>query len=65
MASFELDVTADPQAGFFQAVEKNYDCVLVTTGFAKFDPLRICSQLRSLDRTRFLPILLDRRTRRR
>jgi two-component system, cell cycle response regulator len=48
----------DPQAGFFQAVEKNYDCVLITTAFANFDPLRICSQLRSLDRTRFLPILL-------
>ena len=54
----ELDVTSDPQAGFFQAVEKNYDCILLATGFADFDPLRICSQLRSLDRTRFLPILL-------
>ncbi len=45
-------------SGFFQAVEKNYDCVLLSTNFANFDPLRICSQLRSLDRTRFLPILL-------
>lgn len=57
-AEYQVDVTADPQIGFFQAVEKNYDCVLITTGFANFDPLRICSQLRSLDRTRFLPILL-------
>jgi two-component system cell cycle response regulator len=32
--------------------------VLVSTGFAEFDPLRLCSQLRSLDRTRFLPIIL-------
>lgn len=55
---FLVDMTQDPQAGFFQAVEKNYDCVLITTAFANFDPLRICSQLRSLDRTRFLPILL-------
>ncbi len=54
----DLDVASDPQAGFFQAVEKNFDCVLLATGFANFDPLRICSQLRSLDRTRFLPILL-------
>ncbi len=56
--AYQCDVTHDPQAGFFNAVEKSYDCVLITTGFAAFDPLRICSQLRSLDRTRFLPILL-------
>ena len=31
---------------------------MVSTGFADFDPLRLCSQLRSLDRTRFLPIIL-------
>jgi two-component system, cell cycle response regulator len=54
----DLEVATDPQAGFFQAVEKNYDCVLLATGFSNFDPLRICSQMRSLDRTRFLPILL-------
>jgi two-component system cell cycle response regulator len=53
-----LEVATDPQLGFFQAVEKDFDCVLLATGFANFDPLRICSQLRSLDRTRFLPILL-------
>jgi len=53
-----LDIATDPQKGFFDAAEGNYDCVLVSTGFADFDPLRLCSQLRSLDRTRFLPILL-------
>lgn len=53
-----LDVVADPQAGFFQAAEEPYECVLVSTGFADFDPLRLCSHLRSLDRTRFLPIIL-------
>ena len=35
-----------------------YECILVSTGFDDFDPLRLCSQLRSLDRTRFLPIIL-------
>jgi two-component system cell cycle response regulator len=54
----ELDVAAEPHAGFFQAAENAYECVLVSTGFAEFDPLRLCSQLRSLDRTRFLPIIL-------
>jgi two-component system, cell cycle response regulator len=57
-ADFQIDVVRDPQVAFFQAVEKNYDSVLISTSFANFDPLRLCSQLRSLDRTRFLPILL-------
>jgi two-component system cell cycle response regulator len=56
--SAELDVVTDPHAGFFQAAEEPYECVLVSTGFTDFDPLRLCSQLRSLDRTRFLPIIL-------
>lgn len=54
----EIDVATDPHAGFFQAAENAYECVLISTGFADFDPLRLCSQLRSLDRTRFLPIIL-------
>jgi two-component system, cell cycle response regulator len=55
---FHVEVVRDPQVAFFQSVEKNYDCVLISTTFANFDPLRLCSQMRSLDRTRFLPILL-------
>ncbi|RRH96474.1 PleD family two-component system response regulator [Mesorhizobium tamadayense] len=56
--SVELDVATDPNAGFFQAAEAPYECVLISTAFADFDALRLCSQLRSLDRTRFLPIIL-------
>ncbi|CAM5353665.1 two-component system cell cycle response regulator [Aquamicrobium terrae] len=54
----QVDVADDPHAGFFQAAENAYECVLVSTGFSDFDPLRLCSQLRSLDRTRFVPIIL-------
>jgi two-component system cell cycle response regulator len=54
----DLDVVTDPQAGFFQATETPYECVLISTAFADHDPLRLCSQLRSVDRTRFLPIIL-------
>ncbi|TKB32171.1 MAG: response regulator, partial [Mesorhizobium sp.] len=56
--SADLDVANDPHAGFFQAAEQPYECVMISTAFADFDPLRLCSQLRSLDRTRFLPIIL-------
>ncbi|MBZ9813829.1 PleD family two-component system response regulator [Mesorhizobium sp. CA7] len=54
----ELDVATDPNAGFFQAAETAYECVLISTAFSDFDALRLCSQLRSLDRTRSLPIML-------
>ncbi|PZN58083.1 MAG: PleD family two-component system response regulator [Proteobacteria bacterium] len=54
----ELDISGDPHSGFFQAAENPYECVLISTSFKDFDPLRLCSQLRSLDRTRFLPIIL-------
>lgn len=54
----EVMVSADPQAAFFQAAEGGFDCVLISTALTDFDPLRLCSQLRTLDRTRFLPIML-------
>ncbi|MFU0504541.1 PleD family two-component system response regulator [Pseudaminobacter sp. NGMCC 1.201702] len=54
----EIDLATDPHAGFFQAAEAAYECIIVSTSFADFDPLRLCSQLRSLDRTRFVPIIL-------
>lgn len=54
----DVTVIADPQAAFFNAAEGDYDCVLVSTAFADYDPLRLCSQLRTLDRTRFVPIVL-------
>ncbi|MBL0934163.1 MAG: PleD family two-component system response regulator [Rhizobiaceae bacterium] len=53
-----LDVVSDPQAGLIEAAEKPYECVLISTALAEYDPLRLCSQLRTLDRTRFLPIIL-------
>lgn len=54
----DLVVNDDPQAAFFQAAEGGFDCILVSTTFTDFDPLRLCSQLRTLDRTRFIPIML-------
>lgn len=54
----ELDVVREAGMGVFQAAAKDYECVIVSTGFIDFDPLRLCSQLRSLDRTRVVPIVL-------
>lgn len=53
-----VDVVTEPQTGFLQAAENSYECVVISTGFSNYDPLRISSHLRSLDRTRYLPIIL-------
>ena len=50
-------VEADPNAALFHAAEGNYDLLIVSLAFENFDGLRLCSQLRSLDRTRNVPIL--------
>nr|AID69681.1 response regulator PleD [uncultured organism] len=54
------DVTAiaDPQAALFEAAEKPYELVVVSSIQQDYDPLRLCSQLRSLERTRFIPMLV-------
>jgi two-component system cell cycle response regulator len=54
------DVVAmsDPQAALFDAAENAYDLVIVNANFDDYDPLRLCSQLRSLERTRFIPVLI-------
>jgi len=49
---------SDPQAALFEAAENPFELVIVNSNFDDYDPLRLCSQLRSLERTRFIPILL-------
>ncbi|MGE0231720.1 MAG: PleD family two-component system response regulator [Flavobacteriaceae bacterium] len=53
-----VDIESRPQEALFHAAEGNYDAVIISLQLADFDPLRLCSQIRSLDRTRNLPILL-------
>jgi len=52
-----VDVEADPSEALFRAADGNYDLLIVSLGLEYFDALRLCSQLRSLDRTRNIPIL--------
>jgi two-component system, cell cycle response regulator len=53
----EVDVEPDPAQALFHAADRNYDLIIVSLGLENFDALRLASQLRSLDRTRNLPIL--------
>jgi len=52
-----VEVETDPNEALFHAAEGNFDLVIVSLGLANFDGLRLCSQMRSLERTRSVPIL--------
>jgi two-component system cell cycle response regulator len=57
-AEHAVDVEPNPQDALFRAAEGDYDLMMVSLSLRDFDGLRLCSQVRSLDRTRALPILL-------
>jgi two-component system cell cycle response regulator len=52
-----VDVETNPNEALFRSAEGNYDLVVVSLNLQDFDGLRLCSQIRSLERTRNLPIL--------
>jgi two-component system cell cycle response regulator len=56
-AEHAVDVEANPNEALFHAAEGNYDLLIVSLGLKNFDGLRLCSQVRSLERTRNVPIL--------
>lgn len=61
-AAFEgahkVEVETDPQEALFKGAEGNYDLFIVSLGLQGHDGLRLCSQFRSLERTRGVPILI-------
>ncbi len=52
-----VDVERDPTEALFHAAEGSYDLAIVSIDLENFDGLRLCSQLRSLERTRNVPVL--------
>ena len=56
-AEQEVEVETDPNHALFHAADGNFDLMIVSLNLENFDGLRLCSQVRSLDRTRNLPIL--------
>ena len=52
-----IDVEPDPAKALFHTAPGNYDLLIISLGLANFDGLRLCSQVRSEERTRQLPIL--------
>jgi two-component system cell cycle response regulator len=52
-----VDVEPNPSEALFHAAEGNYDLLIVSLNLENFDGLRLCSQVRSLERTRSVPLL--------
>jgi two-component system cell cycle response regulator len=53
-----IETQADPQEALFRIAEGNYDLLMLSLELQGFDALRLVGQVRSLERTRHLPILL-------
>ena len=54
----EVDIERDPQAALLRLGSATYDVVIVSLNLAEADGLRLCSQVRALERTRHLPIIV-------
>jgi len=55
---YDVEVEPDPAEALFRAADTPYDLVMVSLGLAEYDGLRLCSQLRSVERTRHTPTLM-------
>ena len=54
----DITVIPDPQEALFRVADGNFEAVLVSLELENYDALRLCSHIRSLERTRILPILV-------
>lgn len=54
----DVFVHGDVQTALNRVGEFNFDLLMVSLGLTSADGLRLCSQVRSLDRTRHLPIIV-------
>ncbi len=52
------DIEPDPQQALIRLTNDDYDLVIVSLSLETCDGLRLCSQLRSLERTRHLPVMM-------
>jgi two-component system cell cycle response regulator len=54
----DVDILDNPADAVFQVAGGGYETVLVSMALAEFDPLRVCSQMRTVEQSRTLPIIL-------
>ena len=54
----QVDILSSPQDAALQIAGGEYEVVLVSMALGDIDPLRVCSQMRTLEQGRTLPIVL-------
>ena len=54
----QVDILTEPADAVFQVTGASYELALVSMSLGDFDPLRVCSQIRTVEHTRNLPIIL-------
>ncbi len=54
----EAEIEADPQNALFRLPDGGFDVLMVSLSLDQADGLRLCSQVRSLERTRHMPIII-------
>lgn len=57
-ADNNVDVLSNPADAVMQVSGGEYELALVSMSLGDFDPLRVCSQMRTVEQTRTLPIIL-------
>jgi len=57
-AEHSVTVVTNPQEALFKATESEFDAAVISSDLQGYDYLRLCSQFRSLERTRMLPIVV-------
>lgn len=55
---FEVEITADPAHAIAEAEGRDFDLLIVSLTLQAGDGLRLCSQIRAIDRLRQTPVLL-------
>ncbi|MRN65902.1 PleD family two-component system response regulator [Brucella sp. 10RB9213] len=56
--NYRVDVASDAETALIRAIETDYDTIIVSASFTYYDPLKLCTQLRTIQRTRLIPIIL-------
>lgn len=54
----DIDIEPNPDIALQNAAEKDYELFIISLSMMNYDSLRLCSQIRSLERTRMVPILV-------
>lgn len=54
----KVDILLEPADAVFQVTGASYELVLISMALGDFDPLRVASQVRTIDHSRNMPIIL-------